>query len=390
MLRDEVITDGWQSEEVKESLDLCLGCKACKKECPTHVDMASYKAEFLSHYYDRRRRPREAFAFGHLHRLVGLARPFAWLANAIANTRVVKWLANIAPERKVPSLARRSFRSTFEPIGEGPRVILWPDTFNDSFQPDVLHAAANVLAAAGYRVEIPRHRLCCGRPLFEYGWLARAREVMRTTIAALAADIDQGVPIVGVEPTCVAAFRDELRALLPSSERAERLAASVKTLGEFLESVPSAREPQRVLYHRHCHQHAVLDPDRDIGLLRSAGHDVTVLDSGCCGMAGAFGFERDHYELSVALAERILLPAIRGDAGAVIVSDGFSCREQVRQLGGITAIHSAMLLADSRRISREQDGRIECTPSRKRFTMRGLLAPLILIIGVIALAVSQR
>jgi FAD/FMN-containing dehydrogenase/Fe-S oxidoreductase len=347
MLHGDVIDDGWRSESVREALDLCLGCKACKKECPTQVDMASYKAEFLAHHYEHTRRPRSSHAFGRIHRWLGLARPIAPLANAFANTRVARWLTGIASERSMPRISSASFRSTFRPLASnGRRVILWPDTFNDVLQPEVLHAAAAVLASAGYAVEIPRRRLCCGRPLFEQGWLAPARDELRATIHSLARDIDEGTPIVGVEPTCVAMFRDELRALLPDSERAERLAANTLTLGELLADwQPRPDEPRHVLYHRHCHQHAVLDAERDVALLRAAGHDVTVLDSGCCGMAGPFGFERDHYAVSVALAERVLLPAVRADPEATIVTDGFSCREQLRQLGGVTALHGAQLLA---------------------------------------------
>ena len=349
MLRGEVIQDGWHSEEVREALDLCLACKACKKECPTHVDMAALKAEFMAHYYEHKPRPRSALAFGKLPSWLALARPMAALANAAARTGAFKWLAGVSPHREVPRIARHSFRSTFEPIGEGPRVVLWTDTFSDTFAPEILHAAADLLARTGHHVVIPRRRTCCARPMFEFGWLDEARERWRETIETLAEDIDAGTPIVGVEPTCVAAFRDELRALMPDSERAAKLSARVQTLGEFFGELPRAEAPQRVLYHRHCHQEAVLDAERDVALLRSAGHDVHVLDSGCCGMAGPFGFERDHYELSVALAERVLLPAIRAAPDRVVVADGFSCREQVRQLAGITPLHSAQLLGDKPR-----------------------------------------
>jgi FAD/FMN-containing dehydrogenase/Fe-S oxidoreductase len=342
MMRGDVIDDGWRSEAVHEALDLCLACKACKRECPTHVDMASYKAEFLEHYHAHRRRPLRAYAFGFLHTWVGLARPIAPLANWLANTALAKRIVGIAPQREVPRLVRDTFRRTFRPIGKGPRVLLWPDTFADAFHPEVLHAAARLLASAGYAVEIPRERLCCGRPQFELGFLAAAR----ATTARLLDALDPEVPIVGVEPTCLAALRDELLALHPGDPRAEAIAARTHTLGEFLADWHPPAGPRRhVIYQRHCHQHAVLDPDRDVALL-AARHDVEVLDSGCCGLAGPFGFERDHYELSVALAERVLLPAVRADPDAIVVSDGFSCREQLRQLAGITALHSAQLLLE--------------------------------------------
>ncbi len=355
MMDGDVIHDGWRSEEVKESLDLCLACKACKKECPTHVDMGSYKAEFMAHYYEGRIRSREAYVFGWLHRWLALGRPFAPIANFFTHApglrAIAKRIAGVAPEREIPRIARRSFRRGFQPpiAPRGARrVILWPDTFNDSFYPAVLHDAVRVLANAGYAVELPPHRLCCGRPLYEYGWLDDARRLWRRTLDDLADAIDAGVPVVGVEPSCVAAFRDELPALFPDEPRAARLAAQTHSLAEFLHEAdyhPVIVPAQHVLYHRHCHQHAVLSPDDEIGLLRAAGHRVEVLDSGCCGMAGAFGFQRDKYELSVTLAERVLLPAVRAHPGATVVADGFSCREQLRQLGGVRARHLAELLA---------------------------------------------
>ncbi|HEX4416399.1 MAG TPA: FAD-binding and (Fe-S)-binding domain-containing protein [Kofleriaceae bacterium] len=356
MLRGDVITDGWRSEEVRESLELCLACKACKKECPTHVDMASYKAEFMAHYYDGRPRSREAYVFGWLHRWLALGRPFARLANAVTHApglgALAKRVAGIAPAREIPRLAPRSFRRTFRPPAAAPgapRVILWPDTFNDAFYPGVLHDAVRVLAAAGYAVEIPRRRLCCGRPLYEYGWLDDARRLWRRTLATLADAIDAGVPVVGLEPSCVSAFRDELPALFPEEPRAVRLAHQTWSLGELLARTDGYRPPVaaaagHVIVHRHCHDAAVLAPEHEIALLRAAGHSVDVLDSGCCGMAGAFGFQRTKYELSVALAERVLLPAVRAAPGATVVADGFSCREQLRQLGGVRARHLAELL----------------------------------------------
>jgi len=293
---------------------------------------------------------------GWLHHWLALGRPLAPLANFLTHARglrvLVKRIAGIAPEREVPRLARRSFRRTFHPPsaarGAG-RVLLWPDTFNDTFYPSVLHDAVRVLGRAGFSVEIPRPRLCCGRPLYEYGFLGDARRLWHRTLDALADDIDGGVPVVGLEPSCVAAFRDELPALFPGNPRAERLSNQTYSLGEFLAAarVQPPRVPaQHVLYHRHCHQAAVLAPEHDIALLRAAGHDVLVLDSGCCGMAGAFGFQRANHELSVALAERVLLPAIRAKPSATVVADGFSCREQLRQLGNIRARHLAELLTD--------------------------------------------
>jgi FAD/FMN-containing dehydrogenase/Fe-S oxidoreductase len=356
MMRGDVITDGWRSEEVRESLDLCLACKACKKECPTHVDMASYKAEFMSHYYDGRLRSREAYLFGWLHRWLTLGRPLAPIANFFTHARglrvLVKRLAGIAPERDIPRIARRSFRRSFREPPARPntrKVVLWPDTFNDAFYPSVLTAATRALEAANFAVTIPTHRLCCGRPLYEYGFLDAARKLWRETFDTLAGDIAAGTPIVVLEPSCASAFRDELPALFPEDDRAAKLADLTMTLAELLSTdgfTPRRVTPQHLLYHRHCHQEPVLSPAREADLLRAVGHHVDVLDSGCCGMAGAFGFQRRKYELSVALAERVLLPAVREHPDATIVADGFSCREQLRQLGGVRARHLAELLAD--------------------------------------------
>ena len=356
MMRGDVITDGWRSDEVKDSLDLCLACKACKKECPTHVDMASYKAEFMSHYYDGRLRSREAYVFGWLHRWLMLGRPLSALANFVTHTpglRVLaKRLAGIATERDIPRIAPRSFRRAFRAATGEPnarRVILWPDTFNDSFHPEVLHDAVRVLTAARCTVEIPRRRLCCGRPLYEYGFLDDARRLWRTTLDTLANDIVLGTPIIVLEPSCASAFRDELPALFPDDTLPAKLAHNAVTLAEFLDAdgfEPHRATSRHLLYHRHCHQEPLLSPHKEVEMLARAGHHVDVLDSGCCGMAGAFGFQRAKYDLSVALAERVLLPAVRAAPEATIVADGFSCREQLRQLGGVRARHFAELLAE--------------------------------------------
>ncbi|HEY3802799.1 MAG TPA: FAD-binding and (Fe-S)-binding domain-containing protein [Kofleriaceae bacterium] len=355
MMRGDVLTEGWHSEAVKESLDLCLACKACKKECPTQVDMASYKTEFMAHYYDGRLRSREAYVFGWLHRWLALGRPFAPIANALTHLpglgTLLKRAVGVASAREVPRIASRTFRRTFRPpeaAPGAPRVILWPDTFNDAFYPSILHDAVRVLSRAGYAVTIPKHRLCCGRPLYDFGFVQQARRLWERTLDELAPDIAAGVPIVGLEPSCVSSFRDELPALFPDDERAAKLSDQTRTLGELLaesSNVAHAESGKHLLYHRHCHQAAVLSPEREVEVLRAAGHRVDVLDSGCCGMAGAFGFQRDKYELSVALAERVLLPALRASPDATLVTDGFSCREQVRQLAGVRPLHVAEILA---------------------------------------------
>jgi FAD/FMN-containing dehydrogenase/Fe-S oxidoreductase len=370
MLRGDVIRDGWRSREVADALHLCLGCKACKAECPVQVDMASYKAEFLAHHHRAVRRPRAAYVFGWIARWLRLARPFAWLANRVIDLpiigRLLKRIAGIAREREVPKLARRTFRRRFRPDAAYPDVILWPDTFHDHLHPEVLEAAAEALRGAGLAVAIPSGKLCCGRPLFEQGWLAEARRGLVEIIGAL----DGDTPIVGVEPSCVAMFRDELRALLPDDPRAERLAQRTFTIAELFRARALTPPPLagRAIFHHHCHQAAVLSRDAEPELLTAMGLDVERLDAGCCGMAGPFGFQRDTYAVSVALAERKLLPAVRAAApGTLVVADGFSCREQLRQLAGVRALHVAEVLALAYgRLTRDRPPRRPRSPSAPR------------------------
>jgi Fe-S oxidoreductase len=224
-------------------------------------------------------------------------------------------------------------------------VLLWADTFNDNFHPQVLLAAEEVLRAAGFRVRVPSRPLCCGRPLYDWGMLDHAKALLRRTLAALGPDLRAGTPIVGLEPSCVAVFRDELVGLFPHDEDALRLSRQVMTLGEFLASHAAGRLPRfaaRVLLHGHCHQKAVMGMDGELAVLEAMGIEVERPDAGCCGMAGAFGFEKGKYELSMAVGERVLLPAVRAAAeGMLIVADGFSCREQIAQGTPRQALHLA-------------------------------------------------
>ena len=352
MLSGEVIKDGWRSEEVREALDLCLSCKGCKSDCPAGVDMASYKAEFLHHYYEGRR-PLRTRAIGHVDLWLRLASLAPWLANALARTSLVKSLAGVDPRRTLPRLAPRTFRSGFEPgKSDGPRVLLWPDTFTNHLQPEIAHAAVAVLRGAGFQVDLPRAGLCCGRPLYDVGLLDVARRRLREILDALRAEIEAGVPVVVLEPSCVAVFRDELLQLFPDDPLARRLSSQTFTLAEMLArtGAPLPVRSGRVLVHAHCHHHAVLGLQADRQLLAGLGLEARFLDSGCCGMAGAFGFETGHYEVSMACAERSLLPAVR-DAGPeeIVLADGFSCREQIRQATGRRALHLAELLAPTSR-----------------------------------------
>ncbi|MGE5638529.1 MAG: FAD-binding and (Fe-S)-binding domain-containing protein [Clostridia bacterium] len=348
-MKGEAVTGGWKEPAVKEALDLCLSCKGCKGECPVNVDMATYKAEFLAHYYEGRLRPLGAYAFGYIDKWSRLGSHAPGLFNALSNSSLAKRLAGIHPKRMLPALASEPFTGSFKPKGQGMKVILWPDTFNNYFHPEVAHAAADVLAAAGCEVTIPRQPLCCGRPLYEFGLLDSARSYLRKVIGSLKSEIEQGVPIVGLEPACVSVFRDELPNLLAYDEQAKRLHEQTYLLSEFLvrkaPRFPFSRVKRKAVVHGHCHHQAILKMDAERELLRRLGMDFEVLDSGCCGMAGSFGFEEGKYDVSVKCAERVLLPAVR-EAGreTVVLANGFSCREQIQSLAGRETVHLAQLL----------------------------------------------
>jgi FAD/FMN-containing dehydrogenase/Fe-S oxidoreductase len=347
MLQGGEIRDGWRSEEVRDALDLCLSCKGCRTECPAGVDMATYKAEFLHHHYRGRPRPRQAYAMGLVHWWARMASPFPNLVNRLGT--FAKKAGGIHPDRRLPAFAQETFRNWFRRRERktGDEVLLWPDTFTNFFHPEVGQAAVEVLEAAGARVAIPRRVLCCGRPLYDFGMLDLARRQLRQVLDALGPEIEAGVPLVGLEPSCIAVFRDELVNLFPDDERARRLSSQTFTLAEFL--VQQGWEPPRLegkaVVHGHCHHHAVMGMSADQLLLERSSLDWRLLDAGCCGMAGAFGFEEDHYEVSMACAERALLPAVR-EAGAetLILADGFSCREQITQATGRRALHLAEVI----------------------------------------------
>ncbi|MBS2026300.1 MAG: FAD-binding protein [Deltaproteobacteria bacterium] len=358
MLTGTIDEAGWKSEGVKRALDLCLSCKGCKQDCPMRVDMATYKAEFLSHHYAGRVRPREAYAMGLIAWWARAAELSPRLANAFTQTpgvrRVFKWLGGVAPEREVPPFAPRTFQELFAARPEAPRmgrqVILWPDTFSDHFHPEVPMAAVDVLEAAGFSVRLPSLRLCCGRPLYDYGMLDTAKRWLRRTLDGLGDAIDAGVPIVGVEPSCIAVFRDEVRNLFPEDARAKRLAEQSWLLSEFLKAqapdfeLPSV--PRDALVQKHCHHHAVLRFGDEQETMKKMGLRAHVLDSGCCGLAGSFGFERRHHALSMQIGERGLFPGLRQSPDALVIADGFSCRTQIAQGTRREAHHLAEVLRD--------------------------------------------
>jgi FAD/FMN-containing dehydrogenase/Fe-S oxidoreductase len=357
MMEGDPLEQGWQSEAVHEALDLCLACKGCKGECPVQVDMATYKAEFLAHYYEHQARPRTAYAFGHIWtwaRLVsrfGLARLVNTGAQMPGLRAVAKLIAGMPQARRIPPFAPQTFRTWFEarparPAADRPPVILWPDTFNDHFHPGTLRASVEVLESLGFDVRIPRDPLCCGRPLYDFGMLPLARRRLTAIMESLGDEIRAGVPIVGLEPSCVSVLRDELPNLFSASEQARRLTAQTFTLAEFLDRHPQRldlwRLERRALLHGHCHQKALFGMDADRRVLEHLGLRFDVLDSGCCGMAGAFGFEAGHYDVSMAVGERVLLPAVRtAPRDTLIVADGFSCREQIAQATERRAMHLA-------------------------------------------------
>jgi len=356
MTKGEVVRDGWRDENVKKSLDLCLACKGCKNDCPVGVDVATYKAEFLSHYYKGHVRPRSAYVFGYIDLWARFGSNVPWLVNLITQVpglrTLAKWAAGMPQQRQVPKFATRTFRSWFTKRlvkTNGPPVLLWPDTFNNYFLPDTARAATEVLEAAGFSVTLPRSILCCGRPLYDFGFLDRAKRLLLETLDVLAAEIEAGTPIVVLEPSCAAVFRDELGNLFPKDERARKLAQQTYLLSEFLEKkapdfYPSPL-PRKALLHGHCHHKSIMRMTDEHSVLRKLGVDFYAPAAGCCGMAGSFGFEHDRYDISLAIGELELLPAVRAAAAdTLVVADGFSCREQISQCTGRHALHLAEVL----------------------------------------------
>jgi FAD/FMN-containing dehydrogenase/Fe-S oxidoreductase len=364
MLKGDVVTDGWRDDAVKESLDLCLSCKGCTGDCPVQVDIPTYKAEFLAHYYSKRRRPLTHYVLGLLPWWGPVAARTPRLANALSRAPGLsgagKRMIGIAEERDPPTFARQTFRDWFAARrGPGPvagngsrgRVVLWPDTFTNLFEPDAGKAAVDVLEAAGFVVELPRERVCCGRPLYDFGMLGLAKRTLERTLTTLSEPITSGVPVLVLEPSCASVFRDELRKLLPHDEHARRLGAQTVVLDELFDRFAPDWDPpavsrvkRRALVHGHCHQKAVIGARPD--LLRRAGVDAEMTSAGCCGMAGSFGYHAgEQYEVSMRIGEQFLLPQVRAaNPDTLLVADGFSCRSQIAAGTGRRALHSAEVL----------------------------------------------
>jgi Fe-S oxidoreductase len=316
------------------------------------VDVATYKAEFLSHHYRHRLRPMAHYSMGWLPVWAQLARRAPRAVNAATHAPVVSQLikraGGIAAERELPRFAEQPFTDWFadRPTRSGKRVVLWPDTFTNFFHPSIGRAAVQVLEAAGFEVTVPDRPVCCGLTWISTGQLGIAKRVLRRTVDVLRDTIRDGVPIVGLEPSCSAVFRSDAPELLNDDEDIRRLSKQFVTFAELLRDWQPARVDAHAMVQTHCHEHAVLASDAEADLMRRAGIDREQLDSGCCGLAGNFGFERGHYDVSIAAGERVLLPKVRAaDAGTAIVADGFSCRTQIEQATDRRAVHLAELLA---------------------------------------------
>ncbi|MGH2884297.1 MAG: (Fe-S)-binding protein, partial [Solirubrobacteraceae bacterium] len=362
MLKGDPVSEGWRDEAVKESLDLCLACKGCTGECPVQVDIPTYKAEFLSHYYARRRRPLNHYLLGMLPWWGPVAARAPRLVNALTHAPVIaeqgKRMLGIAEQRDLPRFATETFHDRVAKQGRSGRaptsgqpVVLWADTFTNLFEPNIGSAALDVLEAAGFAPQLSPRGLCCGRPLYDFGMLGMAKRTLRRVLDGMSGPIEEGWPVVVLEPSCASVFRDELRKLMPHDEHARRLVAQTLTLDEFFERHAPGWEPPRLegnaLVHPHCHRNAMIGPGGQRELLARMGIDAELTNAGCCGMAGSFGYEAgERYEVSMKVGERVLLPAVREAATeTLLVADGFSCRSQIEAGTGRRALHTAEVLA---------------------------------------------
>ncbi|MDQ2883129.1 MAG: FAD-binding protein [Actinomycetota bacterium] len=359
MLRGEVITDGWQSREVAGALDLCLACKGCTSDCPVDVDMPTYKAEFFHHHYRswRRWRSRHAYTFGFIDQASRLAALMPEVVNAVTQTpglsRLAKLAAGIDRHRKLPTFAPTTLQQWFSDRGRsvnphGRRVVLFPDTFNNHLHTDVGVACVEAIEAAGWQVVMPSVHVCCGRPLYDHGFLDAARHYLHRVLDVLRDEIRAGTPIVGMEPSCLAVFKDELGKLLPHDDDARRLARNVYHFAEFFTVFDVEVPPLHgdALVWGHCHHRATGGMAPEHELLKRMGMTVQPLQGGCCGLAGSWGFENGKYDISLQCGEQALLPAVRSaDLDTVIVADGFSCKTQIEQAGtGRGALHVAQVM----------------------------------------------
>jgi FAD/FMN-containing dehydrogenase/Fe-S oxidoreductase len=360
MLRGEVISDGWQSKDVHQALDLCLACKGCTNDCPVNVDMPTYKAEFLHHHYDslRRWRPRYAYAFGFIDKWARLGSLVPELTNFVTQTpglsRAAKFVAGIDKHRPLPTFAPRTLQSWYKKRGgtrnpDGRPVVLFPDTFNNHLHTDVGVSCVEALEASGWRVIMPEGHVCCGRPLYDYGFLDQAERYLNRNLETLRDHIRAGTPIVGIEPSCLAVFKDELVKLLPHDDDAKRLAANAYHFGEFLRAfdVEPPRLDGEAMLWGHCHHRATGGVDTEQQVLEQMGLNTQSVSGGCCGLAGSWGFEDGKWQISLDCGEQAYLPAIRkAGADTLIVANGFSCQTQLADAPNVerTALHLGQVL----------------------------------------------
>lgn len=361
MMASDVVTDGWKSEEVEESLDLCLSCKGCKSDCPVQVDMATYKAEFLYHRYRGRIRPRSHYSMGWLPTWLPLATRFSKLLNSALKiswiARLARWVGGIDRARILPELSQSPFtrRQRASHAAQHPDVIIWPDTFSNYLDSEILTDALEVIQSVDGRVALPEGRVCCGLTWISTGQLDRARSILKRSLKTLEPMLDGETPIVSLEPSCTATLRNDLPELLPDDPRARSLAGQVVTFAEYLEPrnvvfesvTRDSGRPDQAIVQTHCHQHALLGRAADDVIMDRLGIEHQRLASSCCGLAGNFGFEAGHYDLSMAIGERVLLPAVRAaDPSTEVIADGFSCRTQVAHGTGREAKHLVQVVAE--------------------------------------------
>jgi Fe-S oxidoreductase len=371
MLEGDVVTDGWQSNEVYDALDLCLSCKGCTSDCPVQVDIPTYKAEFLHHHFKsvRRWRPRYAYAFGLIDQAARVGSLIPEVANFVTQTagldRIAKFAAGMAPERSIPSFAPMTLQQWWRARGgttnpSGRRVVLWPDTFNNHFHTNVGVACVEAIEEAGWQVMMPSGHVCCGRPLYDYGFLDLAERYLHRTLGVVREDVRAGTPVVGMEPSCLAVFKDELTGMLPHDDDAKRLAQNAYHFSEFFDKfdVPVPRLEHKAIVWGHCHHKATGGMDGEHSLLKRMGLDVEPVNGGCCGLAGSWGFEQGHHEISMQCGELGLLPAVRDAADdTLVIADGFSCKTQIEQAGlGRRALHVAEVMALAREGEAGTDG----------------------------------
>ncbi len=356
MVAGSLAEDGWRSTEVRDALDLCLACRGCVSQCPTSVDMASYKAEFLDHHYRRRIRPRSHYSLGWLPLWLKLTSRVPWLVNSVTRSRLTGRLfslaAGIAAERGIPPIAPRTFTRDHQHRARRKtlhgRVVLWPDTFNNHLTPQVAHDAVRVLEAAGFETIVPGRTVCCGLTWHTTGQLGMARRVLQRSLGAPELRGDE--PVVVLEPSCATMLRSDLPELLPDDPRAHDLVGRVTTLAELLDRVeyvapPPTSDEAAAIAQPHCHQQAVLGLVADRRVCERNGIAIGKELEGCCGLAGNFGAEAGHEEVSRRVAELELLPALDAQPDAPVLADGFSCRTQIESLSGRRARHLAEVLA---------------------------------------------